>query len=46
MNFKRYGLDYVEGTSIWSNNERVIEKIFPHTKLVRKHVVMQKRIKG
>jgi len=45
MNFKRYGLDYIEGTSIWSNNERVMERIFPHTKLVRKHVVMQKRIK-
>ena len=45
MNFKRYGLDYVEGTSIWSNNERVMERIFPHTKLVRKHVVLQKRIK-
>lgn len=39
-----YGINYFEGTAIWSNNSRAIETIFPHCKAVRKHYVMQKRI--
>ncbi|MFX1389395.1 MAG: hypothetical protein ACFE9Z_04945 [Promethearchaeota archaeon] len=38
------GLTYYEGTSIWSNNSRAVDTIFPHCKPVRKHLVVQKRI--
>lgn len=38
------GLTYYEGTSIWSNNSRAIDTIFPHCKPIRKHLVMQKRL--
>jgi hypothetical protein len=38
------GLTYFEGTSIWSNNTRAIDTIFPHCKPIRKHIVMQKRL--
>lgn len=38
------GIKYVEGTTIWSNNEKAVAAIFPHSKLCRKHVVYQKRI--
>jgi hypothetical protein len=37
-------ITYVEGTSIWSNNKKAINTIFPHSKPIRKHVVFQKRI--
>ncbi|MFW9828746.1 MAG: hypothetical protein ACFFEY_14230 [Candidatus Thorarchaeota archaeon] len=39
-----YGVDYFEGTGIWSNNSRAIDTIFPHCKPLRKHYVVQKRI--
>lgn len=39
-----YGIDYFEGTSIWSNNEKAIETIFPHCSPLRKHYVVQKRV--
>lgn len=38
------GITYVEGTTIWSNNERAVKTIFPHSKVIREHVVFQKRI--
>jgi len=38
------GLNYYEGTSIWSNNSRAIDTIFPHCKPIRKHIVVQKRL--
>ncbi len=38
------GLTYYEGTSIWSNNTRAIDTIFPHCKPIRKHSVLQKRL--
>lgn len=38
------GAYYYEGTSIWSNNSRAIDTIFPHCRPVRKHYVMQRRI--
>jgi hypothetical protein len=39
-----YGIEYFEGTSIWSNNSCAIETIFPHCSPIRKHYVFQKRI--
>ncbi|MFW9988648.1 MAG: hypothetical protein ACFFC3_08335 [Candidatus Odinarchaeota archaeon] len=39
-----YGINYFEGTSIWSNNSRAISTIFPHCDPIRKHYVFQKRI--
>ncbi len=39
-----YGIKYFEGTTIWSNNSRAIDTIFPHCKPIRKHVVLQKRL--
>ncbi|NHJ19668.1 MAG: hypothetical protein EAX91_01905 [Candidatus Lokiarchaeota archaeon] len=41
---KLYGLDYLEGTTIWANNDRAVKTIFPHCKPVRTHYVVQKRI--
>ncbi len=38
------GVNYFEGTTIWSNNSRAIDTIFPHCTPIRKHYVMQKRI--
>lgn len=38
------GITYVEGTHIWSNNQRAIDTIFPHSLPIRKHEVTQKRI--
>ncbi|HDZ18543.1 MAG TPA: hypothetical protein ENH75_09645 [archaeon] len=40
-----FGIDYFEGTAIWSNNSRAIDTIFPHCKPVRKHYIFQKRVK-
>jgi hypothetical protein len=40
-----YGVDYMEGTTIWSNNEKAIVAIFPHSVPIRKHQVYQKRLK-
>ncbi|MEE9116997.1 MAG: hypothetical protein V3U02_00195, partial [Calditrichia bacterium] len=39
-----YGIDYVEGTTIWANNDRAIKTIFPHCTALRTHYVVQKRI--
>ncbi|MFX1309183.1 MAG: hypothetical protein ACFE8C_05735 [Promethearchaeota archaeon] len=39
-----HGVDYFEGTGIWSNNSRAIDTIFPHCELIRKHFVLQKRV--
>ena len=41
---KLHGFDYVEGTTIWANNNRAIKTIFPHSTPVRTHYVVQKRI--
>jgi hypothetical protein len=38
------GATYYEGTTIWSNNNRAVETIFPHCTLRRKHIVFQKRL--
>ncbi|MFX0059336.1 MAG: hypothetical protein ACFE85_12495 [Candidatus Hodarchaeota archaeon] len=38
------GMHYYEGTTIWSNNDRAIKTIFPHSIPIRKHVVLQKRV--
>jgi len=39
-----FGINYFEGTAIWSNNSRAIDTIFPHCTPIRKHYVMQKRV--
>jgi len=39
-----FGIDYFEGTTIWSNNSRAINTIFPHCNTIRKHNVVQKRV--
>ncbi|MEJ2251693.1 MAG: hypothetical protein P8Y97_18800 [Candidatus Lokiarchaeota archaeon] len=41
---KIHNVSYYEGTTIWSNNEKAINTIFPHSKVVREHIVVQKRI--
>jgi hypothetical protein len=38
-----HGVNYFEGTTIWSNNSRAIDTIFPHCEPLRKHYVLQKR---
>jgi len=40
------GITYYEGTSIWANNKDAINAIFPHCEHIRKHYVLQKRIKN
>lgn len=44
--FKRYGISYVEGTTIWDKSERIMSKIVPFTDVVRKYVVLQKRLRS
>ncbi len=39
------GITYFEGTSIWNNNPNAKKAIFPHGIPVRKHIVMEKRLK-
>ena len=39
-----YGVDYFEGTGIWSNNSRAVDTIFPHCEAIRKHYIAQKRV--
>jgi len=39
-----HGVNYYEGTAIWSNNSRAIDTIFPHCEPLRKHYMTQKRI--
>ncbi|MHA2287701.1 MAG: hypothetical protein ACXABG_02820 [Promethearchaeota archaeon] len=41
---KLHGFEYVEGTTVWANNDRAIKTIFPHCTPVRTHYVVQKRI--
>jgi hypothetical protein len=38
------GANYFEGTTIWANNDRAMKTIFPHSKMLRKHIVFQKRL--
>lgn len=40
------GIAYIEGTTIWSNNDRAIKTIFPHSTIIRDHMVVQKRIRA
>ena len=40
------GINYIEGTSIWNNNPNAVKSIFPHGIPVRKHYVVQKRIRS
>jgi len=42
---KLFGMKYCEGTTIWYNNQDAVNSIFPHCEHIRKHYVMQKRIK-
>jgi len=39
------GISFIEGTTIWANNEKAVQTIFPHAKPLREHVVVQKRVK-
>lgn len=39
------GISFIEGTTIWANNDRAVKTIFPHAKPLRTHVVVQKRVK-
>ncbi|TFF88142.1 MAG: hypothetical protein EU550_01870 [Promethearchaeota archaeon] len=39
-----FGINYVEGTYIWSNNKKAIETIFPHSLALRTHYVVQKKL--
>lgn len=39
-----FGVNYFEGTGIWSNNSRAISTIFPHCEQIRKHYVVHKRL--
>ena len=39
-----HGFNYIEGTTIWANNDRAIKTIFPHSTPLRTHYVVQKRI--
>ncbi len=39
------GISFIEGTTIWANNEQAVQTIFPHAKPLREHVVVQKRVK-
>ena len=39
-----FGVDYFEGTAIWSNNSRAVDTIFPHCETIRKHYIVQKRV--
>ncbi len=41
---KLHGFNYVEGTTIWANNDRAVKTIFPHCTPLRTHIVVQKRI--
>ena len=47
-----YGVDYFEGTTIWTNNSRgvnnqeAINSIMPHCYTLRTHVILQNRIKS
>ena len=34
-----YGVNYFEGTGVWSNNSQAIDTIFPHCEPTRKHYV-------
>jgi len=39
------GITYFEGTTIWYNNQDAVNSIFPHCVHIRRHNVVQKRIK-
>ncbi|MFX1397679.1 MAG: hypothetical protein ACFFAS_11635 [Promethearchaeota archaeon] len=42
---RMFGANYFEGTAIWYDNVEAVKSIFPHSKVVRDHVVFQKRIR-
>lgn len=39
------GIKYFEGTTIWYNNQDAVNSIFPHCTHIRRHYVVQKRIR-
>lgn len=47
-----YGIDTFEGTYVWTNsvkginNEEAINSIFPHCSTVRKHIIVEKKIRS
>ena len=47
-----YGMNYFEGTTVWTGNSRgvnnidAINSIMPHCIPIRKHIILQKKIKG
>jgi hypothetical protein len=45
LTLEMFGIVSAEGTTIWANNEKAIKTIFPHSKLLRTHYVVQKRVK-
>ncbi|TXT63108.1 MAG: hypothetical protein BAJALOKI3v1_430004 [Promethearchaeota archaeon] len=42
---KMYGITHIEGTQLWANNKHAVEVMFPHTEIVRKHIVFHKKIR-
>jgi len=40
------GVTYFEGTSIWFNNKDAVNSIFPHCDHIRKHYMLEKRIRA
>jgi len=45
LTVEMFGIQTAEGTTIWANNSRAIQTIFPHSTPLRTHVVVQKRVK-
>ena len=45
LTLEMFGIETAEGTTIWANNTRAIQTIFPHSTLLRTHIVVQKRVK-
>ena len=45
LTVEMFGIETAEGTTIWANNTRAIQTIFPHSKPLRTHIVVQKRVK-
>ncbi|MFX1237249.1 MAG: hypothetical protein ACFFAS_06215 [Promethearchaeota archaeon] len=45
MTCRLFGITYFEGTSIWFNNMAAVNSIFPHSNIVRKHIVFEKIVK-
>ena len=45
LTLEMFGVPTAEGTTIWANNTRAIQTIFPHSTPLRTHIVVQKRVK-